>query len=64
VGTKLQPGNELVASVPLQTSLARKPGLRELPKLSDEAVDLALEDFAGIGPDDAFLSALAAGRMR
>ena len=63
-GTKLQPDNELVSTVSLKTTPARKPGLWKLPKLSDEAVDLALEDFEGIGPDDALLSVLAAGRMR
>jgi len=64
VGTKLQPDNALVTSASLKTTPARKLGDRTVRALPDEAVDLALVDFKGIGPDDALLSVLAAGRMR
>ncbi len=60
LGTKLQAGNALVASVPFQKTPARKPGLL----LSANAVDWVLKDFVdSIGPQDALLNALAAGRM-
>jgi hypothetical protein len=52
-----------VAASASPKTAVRKPGLWELPTLSDEAVDWVLADFAGIGPVDALLSKVAAGRM-
>ncbi len=46
--------------MPLKTIPARKPAALS----AQEAVDLALEDFASIGLNDALLSKVAAGQKR
>jgi len=63
-GTRLQPKGALVTSASLMPTAARTLGDGTVRALPDEAVDLALVDFKGIGPDGALLSVLAAGRMR
>jgi hypothetical protein len=61
--------DESVASAPIGKTPASKLSLtrksRTVSALSDkEAVDLALADLDGAGPDDALLSNVAAGRTR